>query len=119
MKLEFVNQHRVSYKWDYTAEKFVLDPQQSNISAEEIAAIANIQSDDEPKAGTKTGETTFYSSSKAFLGGGYEVFLKYNLPRLMTIAKGRAAKSKAWLQQFLTECRDTDEKKTLLAVLGK
>jgi hypothetical protein len=49
-----------------------------------------------PKDGTKIGETTFYSSSKAFVGGGYEVFLKYNLPRLMTIAKGRAANSKSW-----------------------
>jgi len=40
-------------------------------------------------------------------------------PDLMTIAKGRAANSKSWLKQFLTECRDTDEKKALLAALGK
>lgn len=121
VRLEFVNQHRLAYNWDSTAGKFVLDPQQSNISSSEIAAIANIESDDEPKAGTKIGDTTFYSSSeaKAFVGGGYEVFLKYNLPRLMTIAKGRAPGSKSWLKQFLTECRDTDEKKTLLAALGK
>lgn len=119
LKLEFVNRHRASYNWDPAQGKFVLDPQPSNISAAEIAAIANIQSDEEPKAGTKIGETTFYSSSQAFIGGGYEVFLKYNLPRLLTIAKGRAAKSKAWLKQFLTECRDTDEKKALLAALGK
>ncbi|HEX3230075.1 MAG TPA: hypothetical protein VHQ95_13960, partial [Pyrinomonadaceae bacterium] len=77
------------------------------------------ESEEEPKDGTKIGETTFYSSSRAFIGGGYEVFLKYNLPRLMTIAKGRAAKSKSWLKQFLTECRDTDEKKALLAALGQ
>lgn len=119
LKLEFVNRHRATYKWDAAQGKFVLDPPQSNISAEEIEAIANIQSEDEPKAGTKIGDTTFYSSSKAFIGGGYEVFLKYNSQRLMTIAKGRAAKSKAWLKQFLTECRDTDEKKALLAALGK
>jgi len=37
----------------------------------------------------------------------------------MTIAKGRAANAKSWLKQFLTECRDTDEKKALLAALGK
>lgn len=121
LRLEFVNQHRLFYIWDAAAGKFVLDPQQSNISPSEIAAIANIESDDDPKAGTKIGDTTFYSSSeaKSFVGGGYEVFLKYNLPRLMTIAKGRAPRSKSWLKQFLTECRDTDEKKTLLAALGK
>lgn len=119
LKLEFINRHRVSYKWDTAQGKFVLDPQQSNISAAEIAAIANIESEDEPKDRTKIGETTFYSSSKAFIGGGYEVFLKYNLPRLMTIAQGRAAKSKSWLKQFLAGCRDTDEKKALLAALGK
>src|SRR4030095_16037007 len=111
--------HRVSYKWDDAVGKFVIDPQQSNISPEEIAALANIDSEEEPKASTKIGDTTFYSSSKAFIGGGYEVFVKHNLPRLMTIAKGRAAKSKAWLKQFLTECRDTGEKKALLAALGK
>jgi hypothetical protein len=117
VKLAFINRHRLSYQWDNAAGKFVLDPQQSNISAAEVAAIANIQSDDEPKSGTKIGETVFYSSSEShsFNGGGYEVFLKFNLPRLMTIAKGRAGKSKSWLNRFLTECDDTDEKKALLA----
>jgi hypothetical protein len=119
LKLEFVNRLRASYNWDAASGKFVIDPQQSNISVAEIAAIANIESETEPKDGTKIGDTTFYSSSKAFVGGGYEVFLKYNLPRLMTIAKGRAANSKSWLKQFLTECGDTDEKKALLAALGK
>jgi hypothetical protein len=121
LKLAFVNQHRAAYNWDSQSNKFVFDPKQSNISEAEIAAIANIQSEKEPKPGTKIGETTFYSSSEArsFIGGGYEVFLKYNLQRLMTIAKGRATKPKTWLRQFLTECRDTDEKKALLAALGK
>ncbi|MGZ8842169.1 MAG: hypothetical protein ACXW18_00810 [Pyrinomonadaceae bacterium] len=121
LKLEFINRHRASYNWDSQSKRFVFDAKQSNISEAEIAAIANIQSDDEPKAGTKIGETTFYSSSEAgsFLGGGYEVFLKYNTARLMTIAKGRETKAKAWLRQFLTECRDTDERKALLIALGK
>lgn len=121
IKLEFVNQHRASYNWDDASGKFVFDPQRSNISQAEVAAIANIQSDDEPKAGTKIGGMTFYSSSesRSFLGGGYEVFLKYNSDRLMKIARGRASKGKTWLRQFLTECRDTDEKKALLAALGK
>lgn len=121
LKLEFVNRHRVAYTWDRAASKFTIDPRPSNISEPEIAAIANIESDDEPKPGTKAGNTTFYSSSEAkrFIGGGYEVFLKYNSQRLMTIAKGRAAKLKRWLRQFLTECRDTEEKQALLAALGK
>lgn len=121
LKLEFTNRHRASYNWESQSKRFVFDAKQSNISEAEIAAIANIQSDDEPKAGTKIGETTFYSSSEArsFLGGGYEVFLKYNTARLMTIAKGRETKAKAWLRQFLNECRDTDEKKALLVALGK
>jgi hypothetical protein len=118
LKLEFVNRLRASYKWDVASGKFILDSQQSNISTAEIAAIANIESEEEPKDGTKIGDTTFYSSSKAFIGGGYEVFLKHNLPRLMTIAKGRAANAKSWLKQFLTECGDTDEKKALLPALG-
>lgn len=121
LKLEFINRHRASYNWDSQAKRFVFDAKQSNISEAEIDAIANIQSDDEPKPGTKIGETTFYSSSEArsFLGGGYEVFLKNNTARLMTIAKGRQTKAKAWLRQFLTECRDTEEKKALLAALAK
>lgn len=121
LKLEFINRHRASYNWDSQSKRFVFDAKQSNISEAEIAAIANVQSDDEPKAGTKIGETTFYSSSQAgsFLGGGYEVFLKYNTARLMTIAKGRETKAKAWLRQFLNECRDTEEKKALLIALGK
>jgi hypothetical protein len=121
LKLAFINRHRASYRWDSASDRFVFDPQQSNISEAEILAIANVESDDEPKAGTKIGETTFYSSSEAssFLGGGYEVFLKYNTARLMTIAKGRQTKAKAWLRQFLNECRDTEEKKALLVALGK
>ena len=121
LKLEFINRHRASYNWESQSKKFVFDAKQSNISEAEINAIANIQSDDEPQAGTKIGETTFYSSSEArsFLGGGYEVFLKYNTARLMMIAKGRQTKAKAWLRQFLNECRDTDEKKALLAAMGK
>ncbi|HJZ79003.1 MAG TPA: hypothetical protein VKD91_01615, partial [Pyrinomonadaceae bacterium] len=108
-------------KWDSAAGKFVFDRQHSNISQPEIAEIANVGSEDEPQAGTKIGATTFYSASeaKAFIGGGYEVFLKYNLPRLLTIAQGHAAKSKDWLRRFLTECDDTPEKKALLAALGK
>lgn len=117
VRLSFANRHRAVYRWDRAAGIFVLDPQSSNISEREINAIANIESEDEPKDGAKIGETTFYSSAKAFVGGGYEVFLKHNLPRLMTIAKGPNTKSKQWLQRFLKECEETDEKKALVAAL--
>lgn len=121
VKLQFVNRHRASYLWDAQSQKFILDAKQSNISEAEINAIANLQSDDQPKAGTKIGETTFYSSSeaKAFIGGGYEVFLKHNVDRLMRIAKGPASKSRTWLKRFLTECADTEEKKALHAALER
>jgi hypothetical protein len=121
VRLKFSNQHRAAYQWDNQSRKFVLDPQQSNISEAEINAIANIESEAAPKGGTKIGETTFYSAAEAgsFIGGGYEVFLKHNLPRLKAIAQGRPTKAREWLQRFLTECRDTEEKKTLMAALGK
>lgn len=119
LKLEFINQHRASFNWD--GRKFVFDPQASNISESEIDAIANVESDDESRGGTKIGETTFYSTAqaKSFIGGGYEVFLKHNLPRLLTIAKEHSSKATTWLRQFLTECRDTNDKKLLLAALAK
>lgn len=119
LKLTFANQHRQSFQWDRPSQKFVLDPQRSNISEREINAIANIETDEAPKDGTKIGGTTFYSDAKSFVGGGYEVFLKHNLQRLTAIAKGRPTKTRQWLQRFLTECRDTDEKKALVAALGK
>lgn len=120
-RLIFVNTHQLTYFWDNQVKKFGLDPKASNISEAEVAAIANIETEDEPKAGTKIGDTTFYSAAEArsFIGGGYEVFLKYNVGRLTSIATGRDAHAKAWLKQFLTECRDTDEKKALIAILGK
>lgn len=114
-KLSFVNRHRAAYVWDAATGKFVLDPQQSNISEREINAIANIETEEDPKDGTKIGNSTFCSSAKAFVGGGYEVFLKHNLPRLMMIAKGPNTKARQWLQRFLNECEDTDEKKALVA----
>ncbi len=117
LKLNFENQHQVVFQWDSQLRKFAIDPQRSNISEKEINAIANIETEETPKDGTKIGETTFYSDAKSFVGGGYEVFLKYNLPRLTAIAKGRPTKARKWLQRFLTECRDTDEKKALSTAL--
>ena len=114
VKLAFINRHRLSYQWDNAAGKFVLDPQQSNISAAEVAAIANIQSDDEPKErnqNRRNGVSTLRQNRTASSAADTKCFLKFNLPRLMTIAKGRAGKSKSWLNRFLTECDDTDERK--------
>lgn len=116
-----VNQHRAQYKWDKQSGTFVFKPAQSNISEAEIYAIANIQSEEQPEPGTKIGNTTFYSMSeaKAFVGGGYEVFLKYNSKRLLKIAVGRNVERKQWLKQFLDECEDMAEKKVLLQALQK
>jgi len=101
------------------SRNFVFDSKRSSVLEAEVNAIANIESEEEPQPGTKIGGTTFYSMSqaKAFVGGGYEVFLKYNPRSLMKIARGRESKQKAWLRQFLSECADTPEKRTLLAAL--
>ena len=112
-----MNRHQAIYGWDHASQTFVFDSQRSNISEAEIDAIANIESEDQSQAGTKIGGTTFYSNARSFLGGGYEVFLKYNSRRLIKIARGRESKTKTWLRQFLSECADVDEKKALLAAL--
>lgn len=113
------NYHRARYVWSPRVERFVFDRAGSDISEAEIDAIANIQSEDEPNTGKKIGNTTFYSlsESKGFVGGGYEVFLKYNSRRLMKIAKGTDEPRKEWLRQFLKECDNTPEKKLLDATL--
>lgn len=119
LKKLFVNQHRVTYVWDKQAGQFIFDHRQSNISPAEIDALANIETEDNSQPATKIGNTTFYSMSqkKAFVGGGYEVFLKFNLRSLIMIARGRVAKEKEWLRQFLADCQDTSEKKALMKAL--
>jgi hypothetical protein len=67
-------------------------------------------------ASAQSKDTTL-SETKAFVGGGYDVFLKYNSRRLMKIASGRDAAQKQWLKQFLDDCEDTAEKRTLLQAL--
>lgn len=114
------NQHRVCYRWDPAETVFVYEPLCSNISLQDIDGIANIQSDDEPPAGTTVAGTTFYSNSelKAFVGGGYEVFLKHNFDILMKIAIDKQHKDRDWLRQFLNDCADITEKKKLLDALS-
>lgn len=117
----FVNHHRVVYSWDHKTGAFVFDPTRSDLSETELNAIAGIESEEEQESGTKIGGTTFYTSTetKAFVGGGYEVFLKYNSDRLMKIATGRSSGRKQWLLEFLKECDETTEKKALLRALQK
>lgn len=115
----FVNSHQVRYAWDQNSRTFVFDSAGSNISEDEIEAIANIQAEDEPDSETKIGNTAFYSEAKAFAGAGYEVFLKYNSAALMKVATGRSAQPKEWLRHFLDECDDTPEKISLLNALNK
>jgi hypothetical protein len=117
----FVNHHHVYYSLSGETQTLVFDKKRSDISEAEINAIADIQSEDEQRSGTKIGGTTFYTlaESKAFVGGGYEVFLKYNSRRLLKIAAGKDEARKQWLRELLKECEDTAEKKALLQALQK
>ena len=117
----FVNHHNVYYSLSQETQTLVFNKKRSDISEAEIDAIADIQSEDEQEAGTKIGGTTFYTlaESKAFVGGGYEVFLKYNSRHLLRIAAGRDEARKQWLRELLKECEDTTEKKALLEALQK
>jgi len=115
------NRHRVFYSWNHKTGTFVFDRTHSDISEAELNAIAGIESKEEQQSGTKIGGTTFYTSAetKAFVGGGYEVFLKYNSDRLMKIASGKNSARKQWLLEFLKECDQTTEKKALIRALQK
>ncbi|HXD33372.1 MAG TPA: hypothetical protein VN643_19780 [Pyrinomonadaceae bacterium] len=113
----FINTHRLDYKWDKPTDEFVIDTQKSEVSAGEIAAIANIQSEEEDDSAKKIGRTSFYSEAKSFAGHGYEVFLKNNVTVLMKIATGRNKGAKDWLRHFLSECDDMPEKRILVEAL--
>lgn len=115
-----VNRHRLCYTWDNNQRVFVFSAACSDTSEEEISAIANIETveDDE---GEQLGGMKFYSMSqqKAFVGGGYDVFLKYNFPVLMKIASSKSEAERDWLRQFLKDCDDTPKKTELLDALAK
>jgi hypothetical protein len=108
------NSQRLAYKWD--GSSFILEPNNSTITEEDAAAIANAEPDDESVP--QVGNTTF-PDKKQFIGGGPQVFLKSNMKTLMRIAKGPNTKQKEWLRQVLREAEDTDEKKKLLEVLER
>lgn len=115
-----VNEHRAHFRWDKESKSFKFNPARSNISEAEISAIANIE-DEESSAGTVVGNMKFYSENenKAWVGGGYEVFLKYNLGSLLKIANDKNNKNREWLRFFLKDCYDTPEKRELIAALEK
>lgn len=109
-----VNKHHARFIWNDTKRSFVFDHSDSDVLLADIDAIANSQ---EPTSGTRIGGSVFFSELKGFVGGGYEVFLKYNLKKLNEIAKGRNAQRKNWLRRFLDDCDNVPEKKILLRVL--
>ncbi|MFZ0060636.1 MAG: hypothetical protein WAL47_01210 [Pyrinomonadaceae bacterium] len=115
-----VNEHRAHFHWDRKTNSFAFNSARSDISEADISAIANIEAE-ENSSGTNVGSLKFYSGAeqKAWVGGGYEVFLKYNLARLMKIASDKNNKHREWLRLFLKDCYDTGEKKTLVAALEK
>lgn len=114
----FINIHRLRFKWNETAAEFVFDANKSEVSPGEIAAIANIASEDEEPSAAKVGNTSFYAEAKSFAGHGYEVFVKNNVAALMKIARGRNIGAKDWLRHFLDECDDSPEKRTLSTALS-
>jgi hypothetical protein len=115
----FINKHLARYAWDENSRTYIFDRAGSDISAAEINGIANIQSEDASDSEAKIGNTAFYSNAKAFAGGGYEVFLKYNSAALMRVATGNMTQPKEWLRRFLAECDDTPEKISLLSSLNR
>src|SRR5687768_4980407 len=114
------NQHQICYAWHKDKHVFRLSSNCSNTSEEEVRAIANIETS-EDDGGEQIGSTTFYSAdeTKAFVGGGYDVFLKYNFPILMKIAASKREDERDWLAQFLKGCEDTPHKRKLLDVLAR
>lgn len=111
------NQHRLTYVWDARSNTFVPDASRSNISEREISVIANVEPKEDPPEAT-IGNTHFYSENKAWVGGGYELFLKYNLAALLRIARDKNNKHREWLRSFLKDCDNTAEKKELIQALG-
>lgn len=115
-----VNRHRVCYTWNHEKRAFGFSPACSDTSEQEISAIANIETGEEDE-GEQIGATKFYSMSqqKAFVGGGYDVFVKYNFPVLMKIAKSNSETEREWLRYFLRDCEDTPKKAELLKALAQ
>jgi hypothetical protein len=48
-----------------------------------------------------------------------ENFLKYDFDQLKKFASGPEGAEKRWLRKFLAECKNTAEKKALLAIASK
>lgn len=85
-----------TYTRMHPGERFLLDKQRSKISADEVHRLyedldANISNED---------------------------FLKYDFESLREIASGSDPPAKRWLREFLTQCRETSEKRQLAALLG-
>jgi hypothetical protein len=116
----FVNLHYAHFAWNSRSHTFDFAAARSSISEAEIDAIANIESEPDEEV-ARVGNSNFYTAdqTKAFVGGGYEVFLKYNFAELMKIARDRRNQHRAFLGTFLNECYDTAEKKELMRLLEK
>ena len=107
-----------TYVWDRKLRQFVFDPRRSTISEREMDAVANAGTEpDEENGGTQIGGTAFFSSLKGFVGGGFEMFLRLNVSRLMKIAHGPNNPTKEWLREFVQECNDIPEKLALETAL--
>ncbi len=114
----FLNRRRAEYVWNPRSREFVFDSRSSTISVHEMNVIANIDSEpSEGEEGVRIGGSTFFSGLKGFVGGGYEMFLRLNVRRLLTIVKGKDNRAKDWLREFLKECDAIPEKSTIAKAL--
>ena len=109
------NRHRVAYVWDARRRAFAFNAARSDISEAEVAALADLAV--EPGEGQQIGGTQFFSAGDAWKRGGYDVFLKYNLRSLLSLARKGRAEDCVWLRRVLEDCADTRERRRLEAAL--
>lgn len=78
---------RVTYVWDQASGRFIIDPQLSEMTQEQVDGLYKDDS---------TG------------------FLKHNLDELKKLASSKDESKRAWLKRFLVDCSDGPEKTVLL-----
>jgi hypothetical protein len=116
-KNRYRNRFHLRYVWNGRRRAFAFDAARSNISEAEIYAVAELEV--EPGEGDKIGGSEFFKEGDAWKRGGYDVFLKYNLRSLLTLARGKDDALKEWLSQVLNDCADTRERRVLERALEK
>lgn len=94
----YENVQLTRYVWDALRREFVFARDGSEITPDEVAAVAAAE---DPEVNVWVGE----------------VFLKYNLTALLETARGADAGRREWLRLFLAEGRETKESRILSQAL--